>query len=185
MKRIEILRRIDIALNKQNPLLVESYLRPGLSLKTIEKLTRKVAGLIEPVVELYSWHDGTKFVQLSAGETYLSGVKKVEFFPGNSFHFVDLKLAVLNLEALVEIAKHHPELREAVGRYLPFFYNGATAQFMLDLDQSARSRVMFYDSQNGKPVQQAYETLDDYLLDILHSNETGESLRFFKRYDPA
>ena len=180
MKRAELLQKIDAAIRKRNPVLAEHYLRPGLTKKAIERLLKNVTGLTEPLFELYSWHDGTKFVHLAPGETYKTGIKKVELFPGHRFHFVNLKLAVLGLEALAKKAEHKLALKEGVGKYLPFFYNGATAEFMLDLQPERESRVMFFDSQEDKPVQQAYETLDAFLAAVLHANEANKPLGFFQ-----
>lgn len=180
MKRVELLQKIDAAIKMRNPMLAEHYLRPGLTTKAIARLLKKATGLTEPIFDLYSWHDGTKFVHLVPGETYMAGIKKVEFFPGHNFHFVDLKLAILNMEALAQKAERQPSLKEGIGRYLPFFYNGSTAEFMLDIHPKKKNRIMFFDSQDDKPVREAYKSLDAFLIDVLVANETGDPLHFFQ-----
>lgn len=185
MKRGEILQKLDAAIKMRNPVLAEHYLRPGLTTKAVDKLLKRVVGLTEPIFDLYTWHDGTKFVHLAPGETYRDGIKKIEFFPGHRFHFVDLKLVILRMEELVQRSERQVDLKEGIGRYMPFFYNGSTAEFMLDTHPKKEGRVVFFDSQDGKPVREAYESLDAFLVDVLVANETGEPLRFFRGYDPG
>lgn len=180
MKRSELLHKLLDALRKRNPLLVEQYLRPGLSPKGLERLAQKTIGLSEPLKDLYSWRDGTKFVHLSPGETYKSGMKKIEFIPDSSFHFVELKLAILSMNTWAEAAGRRPELAEGSNKYLPCFYNGATAYFMVDLSPQMGNRILYFESQSHSPFEVAYPSLDEFLIEILKSNETGEPLSFFR-----
>ena len=73
MDRTGILHEIDAAIAKRNPQLVP-YLRPGLPTKIIERRLKKVTGLIRPLFDLYSWHDGTDFLHLAPGETFSQGM---------------------------------------------------------------------------------------------------------------
>jgi hypothetical protein len=180
MKRAEILERLENALRKRNPLFAENYLLPGLSEKTRAKRFRKLSGGVEPLQDLYSWHDGTKFVHLAADETFNEGIAKVSFFPIDTFLFTDSEQAIGMMHTWEEIAKRRPALKEGVWRFFPLF-SGGGARFMLDLDPQEKSRIVFYDDRPVDSFEVAYPTFDAFLADILRANETGERLSFFER----
>jgi hypothetical protein len=180
MKRTEILERLEIAIRKRNPLLAENYLLPGLSEKRRAKRFRKLSGNLEPLHDLYSWHDGTKFVHLTAGETYTDGIAKVSFFPIDTFLFTDSEQAFGMMHTWETVSKRRPALKEGVWRYFPLF-SGGSGCFMLDLDPEQKSRIIFYRDDPMDSFEVAYTTCDAFLADILRANETGARLSFFER----
>jgi hypothetical protein len=180
MKRIEILNRLEKALCKRNPLLTDKYLLPGLSEKMRIKRFRKLSGDIEPLHDLYSWHDGTKFVHLMPGETYAEGIAKVSCLPVDIFLFTDSEQAIGMMHTWEEVAKRRPALRDGVWRYFPLF-SGGSASFMLDLDPAKKSRIIFYDGQPVDSFEVAYPTFDAFLVDILEANEANSRLGFLER----
>jgi len=181
MKRIEILQRLALAIRKRNPLLAETYLLPGLSEKMRARRFRKLSGNLEPLHDLYTWHDGTKFVHLVPGETQAEGIAKVSFFPIDNFLFTQSEQAYGMMHTWEEVAKRRPVLKEGVWRYFPLF-NGETAYFMLDLDPKENSRIIFYDNEPVDSFDVAYPTFDVFLADILRANETGTRLSFLSKH---
>jgi len=177
MKRIEILARLEMAIRKRNPLLANDYLLPGLSEKMRARRFRKLSGNFQPLHDLYSWHDGTKFVHLVAGETHVQGIAKVSFFPVDTFLFTDSEQAFGIMHTWEEVAQRRPALKEGVWRYYPLF-SGGSARFMLDLEPEMKSRIIFYDDEPVDSFKVAYPTFDAFLADILRANETGERLNF-------
>ena len=180
MKRIEMLQRLEVAIRKRNLLLAENYLLPGLSEKIRARRFRKLSGNLEPLHDLYSWHDGTKFIHLVPGETQAEGINKVSFFPVDTYLFTQAEQAYGMMHTWEEVAQRRPALREGVWRYFPLF-NGETAYFMLDLDPSKNSRIIFYDNEPVDSFEVAYPTFDAFLQDILRANESDTRLKFFAR----
>jgi hypothetical protein len=179
MKRTDILARLEMALHKRNPLLAESYLLPGLSEKARARRFRKLSGNLEPLHDLYSWRDGTKFIHLAAGETFAEGIAKVSFFPIDTFLFTDSEQAIGMMHTWAEVAQRRPAMKDGVWRYFPLF-NGGSARFMLDLDPQKKSRIVFYDDEPVDSFEVAYPTFDAFLADILQANESGGRLKFLR-----
>jgi hypothetical protein len=181
MNRTELLQKIELSIRKRSPLLAE-HLQPGLPVKTIERQLKKISGLTQPLYDLYGWHDGISPYRWQTGETYhfSFALKQLGFFPDEIFFFMGSEKAVAQLGFFNEIAKRRPALKEGVGRYFPLLWDGSTAYFTLDLDPGSKSRVIFFENESEVPFQEAYTTIDDFLIDVLRANETGEKLRFFE-----
>ena len=176
MTRAEVLNKLDCAIAAKNPTLLR-YLRPGLMTNAIERRLKGVSGLTEPLFDLYSWHDGTDFVHLGPGETFVQGMEKITIIPGARFHFVRLELAASYMQVWDEAARKRPNIKQMVGRYFTLFYDGADEYIMLDLDPSKKGRVIHYTNESHIPFRKVYETIDELLHDILHATENGIFLK--------
>ena len=181
MNRTELLQKIETAIRKRSPLLAE-HLQPGIQMKTVDRRLRRISGLTQPLYDIYGWHDGISPYRWQTGVTYhfSYSLKELGFFPDENFFFMDLERAVVQLGYFSEIAKRRPALKEGIGRYFPLLWDGSTAYFTLDLDRDSHNRVVFFENESVMPYQEAYATIDEFLLDVLHANETGESLCFFE-----
>jgi len=76
----------------------------------------------------------------------------------------------------VEVAKHKPKIKEAVGRYFPFLWNGESSWLTLDLKSE---KIIFLNLESDEPYREAYASFDDFLEDLLIANEKSETLKFF------
>lgn len=179
MNKINTLERLEVAIRKRNPLLAGDYLMAGLSEKMRAKRFRNLSGNLQPLHDLYSWRDGTKFVHLKPGETYAEGIAKVSFLPVDTFLFTDSQQAIAMMHTWEEVSKRRPALREGVWRYFPLLCGGS-ARFMLDLDPNRHSRIIFYNDEPTDTLSVAYPTFDSFLTDILLANESGARLAYFR-----
>lgn len=177
MKHVGILARLEAALRKRNPMLVDDYLLPGLSVKTMTRRFRRISFGIGTLNDIYSWHDGTKFVNLAPGETFAEGIAKVSFLPIDTFLFNSSEQAIGMMYTMEEVSRRRPELKEGVWRYFPLLSGGGDS-FMLDLDPNERSRIIFHNGKSADSFRVAYPTLDAFLDEIVHANDTGTRLCF-------
>jgi hypothetical protein len=136
--------------------------------------------MIEPLFDLYAWHNGTEPVRTVSGDTHNISFDELGFFPEEIFCLIDLEMAVAHFAMWAEAAKHRPELKEGARRYFPLFWDGNTSSLALDTDPRSNSRIIFFENESDEPFREAYATLDEFLLDALRANENGEPLRFFE-----
>ena len=176
----EILTALEAAIRARNPVLADEYLRRGLTAKASAKRFRKLKGTITPLIYLYEWHDGTKFVHLVPGETYETGIAKVSFIPKSTYIFTESERSMAMMETWAEASKRKPSLIEGVNRFVPVFC-GPYSQFMLDLEPAANSRIVFFDNERVPFYQLAYSSFEEFISDILRANLSNEALGFFGR----
>jgi hypothetical protein len=198
-------QRLEAALLRRNPPLTES-LRPGLPVAKIRKDLKSadIEGVIEPLVELYSWRDGTVLqgssdaikAGLRAGfappvvslpsESYKAELQRICAMAGKpfdpnvkictSFHFLPLKKAIVDMRSYKDYAQHQPKLSVLVGRYFPILWNGSTFYIALDIDPSGHNRVVAIEKRDDKPLREAYDSFEDFLKDLISANENNEHL---------
>jgi hypothetical protein len=194
----QLLQKLEAALAKRNPLLVQHRLEPGLPPAQISKsLTRAgVVGDIEPLVELYAWHNGSelhgepenglldgfappKISPLSEGQkAFLAqyGIKRET--EKTSLHFMRLKTAIIHFK---DHSGTMDQPRKAVlgTRYFPVLWDGSTGEIALDLDPAGGRRVVsiqLSETKDAHLLREAYESLEAFLLDLIRANETSTLL---------
>ena len=175
-----LLKRLEAAILQHNPLLALEYLKPGLSVKALDKRFRNVSGNVGPLRMLYAWRDGTEFVNLVPGETFVAGISKVSFFPVDTFLFKDSEQAIAMMDTSSQAAQRHRILKEGVGRYFPIF-TGTGAKFLFDLSPASGGRIIYFNDEAEKYYQLAYTGLDDFISDVAQANETNSRLNFLAK----
>ncbi|MFT3831348.1 MAG: hypothetical protein QM691_16755 [Opitutaceae bacterium] len=179
MSHKEIFSRLEIAIRKRDPRLA-CQLRPGLSVKARARWLKKVPGDTSVLAELYAWHDGTEPLRWSEGETHKMSLLELSLIPGEIFPFTDLETSATHFAGWATIARYHPRIVEAVGRYFPILWDGSGAWLTVDVQSGKHARVVHFEMQDDQPFREAYPTFDEFLLDVLKANETGEPLRVFR-----
>lgn len=178
MSYSETFEKLEVAIRNRDPRLSQQ-LRPGASATVIARRLKKVSGETEPLIALYSWHDGTEPLRWSEGDTHKMSLTELSLVPGELCIFEEIEGAAATFAGWAEIAKYHTRLKEAVGRYFPILWDGSDTWFCLDVKPGQKNRVVYVELQNDRPFKEAYATFDEFLLDVLRANETGEPLRFF------
>lgn len=175
-----LLKRLEEAIMRRNPLLALEYLKPGLSVKALDKRFRNLSGNVEPLRVLYGWRDGTKFVRLVPGETFKTGIAKVSFFPPDTFLFKDSEQAIAMMDTWSQAAQRNRTLKEGVGRYFPIV-TGSGAKFMFDLLPASLGRIVYFNDEVEGYYQQAYTSLEEFILDVSQANDTNSRLGFLTK----
>ncbi len=178
MKLSENLAYLDIAIANRDPRLAKQ-LRPGFSSKELIRRLKKVPGDNGPLYDIYAWHDGTEPLRWSEGKTHKMSLLELSLVPGEILIFETLESAAAAFFGWPELAEYHEHLSEAVNRYFPILWDGSDTWFCLDLMPGKDNRVIFCDLQNDKPFCHAYECFEEFIVDLLRVNKTGERLRFF------
>ncbi len=171
-------------------------LRPGLPVEKIKKDLKRagITGLIEPILQIYAWRDGTNLqgesaavkagftppvvVQLSEDikqALFLTlGIKRETDM--EVYNFPSLKLAILHMGHFKGAAQHHPRLSLLVGRYFPFLWNGSEKWIALDLEPSAHNKVVTIQTRDEQPLREAYDSFEEFLQDAIRANESSAPL---------
>ncbi len=100
-----MLRRLEEAMMGRSPLLADR-LKPGLAESEIRQALNRanLAGAIEPVIELYSWRNGTALDESTPME-------EASFFPKDIYQFMDLETAIERWKSMYQAGA---QLREMV-----------------------------------------------------------------------
>jgi len=177
MKRTELLTKIDAAIRSRNPKLKEQLCR-GLSKDALAKKLSKVPGGIEPLVDLYSWHNGTEPQRFQDEGRFLISFEDLSVVPCELliFHGIDMMLA--HFGSWSAATKAQPFLKKVAGTCFPFLWDGSTTWLGLDLNSKSAERVLVVDFESDKPVREAYPSFDECLEDILFANQNGVQMRF-------
>jgi hypothetical protein len=190
----DLIQNLEIAVLKRNPGLAQR-LQPGLAVENIKKELKRagIGGSIDPLLEFYSWRNGTN-LQGSGAEAVKSGfvppiqVKLDDFAVQQlqsmgikrdtasvSYNFVELKMAILYRNSFEASAKQKKNLANVGGRYFPILWNGSSGYIAVDLDDLG-NRVVTIQKRDDQPLREAYDTFDEFLKDAIHANETNEPL---------
>ena len=195
----ELIQKLETAVLRRNPALAESF-QPGLSPEKIKKELNKVGinGALEPVIELYSWKNGT--VLQGTSETFHAGLKG-GFTPPmviqlseeikqtllasvgikretdiEAYHFIPLRKASITVRSFPEYAQTYPKLSIVIGRYFPFLWNGSSDHIAVDIKPGSGSRVVTIQTQEEYPLREAYASFEEFLKDAIRANENNEPL---------
>lgn len=186
-----LIQQLEAAVLRRNPPLAER-LYPGLPIETIKKELKKagIAGAIEPILELYSWRNGSDMqgegladeagftppivIPLSEStKQYLRSKGNQREANYRSYKFIYLKYAIIIFKEFKISAKYNPWAAVLVGRYFPILWDGSTEYVAVDIYPPARNRVVTI--QTGR-LREAYDSFEDFLKDAIRANETNELL---------
>ena len=197
----ELLARLEAALSARNPTLIPTF-QPPLDPNKIRKDLKRVGivGAVEPIVQMYTWHNGTKFVTDTARnlgfappvvselpqahKDFLAGLgKKVD--PN---HRIYSAYFFFEFEGLIRDHKHwkkfvgtDPRYYRLIGRYAPMFSNTTTAaQLAVDVHPDFQNRVVIIqtnESQDPNLLRLAYGSFTEFLEDLVDANERNELLK--------
>lgn len=177
------LQKLEQAIKTGNLFLAER-LKPGLPESEIRAaLNRaKITGAVQPVVDLYSWKNGT----ILDGETAL---EKTGFFPGQIYQFVDLETAVQNWKTMNDAAGQLSEMLQGTeaesmfdlaGQYFPVFWDGATGSLAIDLKPSNKNRVVMIEFESTEPICEGYGSFNEFIADVIRAQTEGGTLACFQ-----
>lgn len=179
-----LLMRLERAIARQNPLLAER-LKAGLRESDIRAALHnaKVTGAIEPIIELYSWRNGTALDEQTP-------MMETSFFPENIYQFMDLETAIGQLKMINKAASQLQEMFEGTkarsmfsditGSLFPLFTDGGTGTIAVDLTPGKRNRVVAIEFESTEPVRQAYRSFEEFIKDATRANKDGDSLSCFQ-----
>jgi len=168
-----LLDEFERALRERNPTLA-NRLQPGLPETRIRRMLSraKVQGAVEPVIELFSWRNGS---QLDPSVAQFSSP-----FPKSDYIFMDFELMLADFDGFKEGAIYHPRMTELVGRYFPIFWDGSNGWLAVDIGSLSPNRVVLVDAQCEEPVKDAYRSFHEFLKDAIRANEENDKLACFK-----
>lgn len=201
----DLIQKLEAAVLRRNPALAQS-LQPGLPVETIKKDLKRadITGAIEPILELYSWHNGT--ILHGESEAFNAGLKagfvpplisspsdshKAEmervckmagapFDPNfkiyTAFHFLRLKTAIIDMRSYREYARSNPKLSIIVGRFFPILWDGSSSYLAIDIDVSSGNRVVLIQKRDEYPLREAYPSFEEFLKDAIRANENDDLL---------
>jgi hypothetical protein len=179
-----MLRNLERAIFKRNPVLAER-LKHGLPEPDIRAaLSRaKVAGAIEPLVQIYSWRNGTALDPKTPME-------ETSFFPVDIYQFREIEAAIIQLKAIndaalrlrgmFETTEAHDLFSTFEGQFFPLFDNGAGDVIAVDTTPSEGNRVVAIQFESPEPVRQAYRSFEDFVLDAITANNENTNLSCFR-----
>jgi hypothetical protein len=172
----ELIQKLEAAVLNRNPLLVEK-LRPGLPAEKIKKDLKRagIEGSIDPIVNLYSWKNGTVL------DMDLASLK-TGFVPESVYQFTELKRAIVDMNGYKEYARYHSRLSALVGRYFPFLWDGSTGWIAVDINPASQNRVVTIQFEDDKPLREAYGSFEVFLKDVIRANNENDSLFCFQVY---
>ena len=188
----ELFAELKAALMRRNPG-IEPLLQPGLPADSIRKQLKRVGvkGNVDPIVELYSWHNGMR--GQAAKQVYNLGfapptvtaplAANVEFLRSlghkvdpnlkvyGTFTFFDFESALRQIKLWKKFAHQSPLYARLVDRFVPFFTYSQTGQLLaLDSDASANLRIISIQPENMKTdswFRLAYSSLGEFLRDAI------------------
>jgi hypothetical protein len=168
----ELLRKLEAALLRRNPGMA-AHLQPGLPPDTIKPQLKKagIKGNVDPLIELYSWHNGSRFTeadyappprepgayQLGFAPPTISAVPQVniaclrsvgvEIDPDRkvygSFNLYELERAVFFIKLWKKYSKSIPRDAVLVGRFVPLIHYSSAGQYIaLDTGPAASHRLV-------------------------------------------
>jgi len=186
-----LIQKLEAAVFSRNPGLAQ-LLQPGLKLAQIQKTLRRggIEGVVEPIIDLYSWRNGTQFqgngvvfdtaykgglvpprtIPMTDSEKEFMraiGVKR-DTHPEH-YHLLDLKRAV-------SIARGG-----AMEGYFPFLWETGrgSAYLALALEPSGGNAVVKIETMETRdkyPVREAYSSFEDFLTDAIWCNQNSQPL---------
>ncbi len=176
------IREFEEAAMARNQLLAKK-LRPGLSERRLERALRQwnVTGEISPLVALYTWKDGMDLAFDPSIPNFNDLRAHTSVFPGRPYFFPSFDWAATSFDSFGEIAKNYPKIADAVGRYFPIFWNGATEYLVVDLTPSNRNRLFILDHRSEEPIREAYGSFDEFVADAIGANTENRLLQCFRK----
>lgn len=186
MSKTDWIQRFERAAISRNPVLA-TKLQPGLSEGSVERVLsrKKATGELAPIIALYTWKNGTDLTSDPAVLSFNEFRVSRSFFPGKPYFFPCFELTAGHFETLKDIAKNYPKVSEAVGRYFPFFWDGATEHLAIDLKPGNGNRVLIVDHSSEQPILEAYGSFEEFVTDAIRANTENKPLRCFQNWRPG
>lgn len=178
-----LLVQLENAIRRRRPSLA-ARLMPGLpETKIREALSNAgITGAVEPLIDLYSWRDGTALNDsASLGEASFFTVE-VYLFMGLEAaisHSETVHEAVAQLQEMVQDTQAHDMFTGFSGQLFAAFSNGATSSIVFDLNPGKENRVLSVEFESEQPVRVAYNSFTDFIEDAIRVNKDGSTLRCF------
>jgi hypothetical protein len=170
----ELLQALETVVLHRNPELTGS-LRPGLSEAVIRRMLEfgNVRGGVEPIVDLFSWRNGSKSTALVTPE-------QPSLFPRGDYLFPQLDVMITQFRRFRQVATYRLRYDEVAGRYFPLLWNGAVSYLALDLDPSGNGRLAVIDDKAEKLVREAYPNFEAFVRDAIQANKTNDLAVFIR-----
>lgn len=148
-------------------------LAPGLSERRIRSRLAKagVTGSLEPIVEVFAWHDGTRR-DMGLGRAH----EEYSIAPGLPFMLPELDLAICHYLAFPEFARKRPAYWRVAGRHFPLLWDGRTAHVAVGIRDESPGAIVVIDQDDPAFVSVAYASFEELLQDLVRANATGERL---------
>lgn len=191
----DLLQQLGAAVLRRNPG-VATALQAPLDADHIRRELKRV-GIkehVEPIVTLYTWHNGAKFYResesfdLGFAPPVVSYLPKahIEFLEGlghkvdpnrklyDAFTFFEFDGGIGAVKLWKKFSKSLPDSAALAGRFFPFMSNKSGDQIAIDVTPEGRGRVVVI--AKDKRVREAYDSLEVFLRDLIRANETNELL---------
>jgi hypothetical protein len=185
------LERLEAAIIRRNPGIAPA-IQPGLPAETVRKQLKRVGmvGQVDPIVELYSWHDGMtgsapkQAQNLGFAPRTIHGpdLKAMDYLESlghqvdrnakiyGSLYFFNFESVIRSIKHWINFAHQNEGKARLVGRFVPFVAYSRTSQHLaLDINPAADTRVVSL--KTDSIVREAYPTFADFLQDAIAANE--------------
>jgi len=171
---------LERAVIGRNPVAFER-LQPGLSVAEIQQQLNRggVVGDFHPLLNFFSWRNGSKPSDKSLSETSL--------FPHSVFQFLPLDIGIghfcrftITAEVTRGIEPLFSRLSDIATRYFPIFWDSGHGYLAVDLQASSDGRIVLLEFESDDPLRQAYGSLDAFLEDAIRANVANEPLLCFR-----
>lgn len=167
------LDRFFEAVAKRNSALANDF-QPGLAPERIQAaLNRmKVTGNTKPLVEFFSWRNGTK---LRRDVT----LEQISPFPKSAYALEEFEMLSAHFKGFEELIRFSPNFKGVVSRYFPLFWDNSASWISVDLEPASQSRIVLFDPECGGKPQILYATIAEFFEDAIRANLECEKLKCF------
>ena len=166
----ELLQKLAEALRQRGSAL-PACLAPGLPEKRIRsRLARAgIVGAVEPIVELFAWHDGWR---RGLGLTF----EEHAIAPGLPFVLQELDSAIACFRGFPEFARKRPAYWRVAGSHFPLLWDGDVAFVAVDIRAESPGAIVVIDQDDPAFVSEAHASFEELLQELVRANATGERL---------
>ena len=198
----DLFQALEAALLRRSPA-IGPLLEPALTEKQVRSQLKRagIDGAVDPIIALYTWHNGMRV----AGSSVQAGMdaaivpprtlplsqSEVEFLAAvgakgrqdwvETYHFINLKSAILQAKSFRSQAVREPEVAHLMSGFFPFLHESyRSARFAVDISPSNGNRVVWMRAASSRAPRatfEAYESFEEFLKDAIRSNETNEPLQ--------
>jgi len=131
-----------------------------------------VKGNIEPIIELFSWRNGTFPMQDFTGE-------KTRIIPHSRISLMRLENMIDHYLCFKEMEEYNPRYKTLGGRFFPLFWDGSSTYILVDLE-SPDGEILLLETQSDHFLREGYCTFADFIRDAIRANQMGEPLHLSK-----
>lgn len=159
----------------------ESFARqfcPGESEDFIAQRLARCERNIVPLIDLYSWHNGTEPIRSFQQGRYITSYEKLSVVPREILVFPKLDLMLGHFDFWFEASKKHAFLKKVTKSFFPFLWDGGTTWLAVDIGSNGGEGVVIVQFESDDPVRCAYPSFDACLFDLLQANLHNKNLSF-------